>query len=98
MTEIVTQIYRSKKKEGAYLYTKLGKDLNELPQALLQQLGKLEQSMVLKLTKERKLAQADANRVIQSLEENGYYLQLPPPPESYMQGIENSKMPTKPIG
>ena len=95
--QLVTQIYRSKKKEGAYLYTVLGADLNELPAALLQQLGTLEPAMVLKLHEDRKLAQADAKKVIQSLQENGYYLQLPPLAERYMQQIENSKLTSRPI-
>ncbi|VUD69019.1 Protein YcgL [Thalassocella blandensis] len=91
--QLITQIYRSTKKEGAYLYTILGSNVNELPEALLKQLGKLEPAMVLKLNEDRKLAQADVKKVIHSLQENGYYLQLPPLQEaSYMQQIENSKL------
>ena len=90
--EIVTQIFRSKKKEGAYLYTIKGADLQELPDALLKQLGGLEPAMVLRLTPDRTLANANVEKVIQSLQEQGYYLQLPPSAESYMQSIENHKL------
>lgn len=95
--QLISQIYRSSKKEGAYLYTVMGADLKDLPEALLVQLGKLEPAMVLKLDENRKLAAADAKKVIQCLKENGYYLQMPPAAEQYMQQIENSKLTSRPI-
>ncbi len=53
-------------------------DLENLPEALLMLTGKLEQAMELDLTPERKLARADVVEVMQSLEEKGFYLQIPP--------------------
>lgn len=78
---ILCSVFRSERKEGAYLYTpfKTGHNaLADVPAELLAQLGTLTEVMKLKLTPERKLAQADAARVIQQLQEKGYYLQLPP--------------------
>jgi len=78
---ILCSIFRSERQEGAYLYTPFKTDSNalaEVPGELLAQLGTLTEVMKLKLTPDRKLAQANTTRVIQQLEEKGYYLQLPP--------------------
>jgi uncharacterized protein YcgL (UPF0745 family) len=40
----------------------------------------LQQVLELELTPTRRLAQADAVRVLEALERHGYYLQLPPAP------------------
>jgi len=70
-------IYRSTKKADAYLFVLQNDKLENLPQALLQTLGKLEYAMDIVLTEDRKLAQNNAHQVIQSLKTQGYYLQLP---------------------
>lgn len=78
---IICCVYRSERKEGTYLYTPFtaGQDsLKDLPEQLLAQLGDLTEVMKLKLTAKRKLAQANAERVMQDLNDKGYYLQLPP--------------------
>jgi uncharacterized protein YcgL (UPF0745 family) len=41
-------------------------------------------SMMLNLTGREKLASADISKVRQALEEQGYYLQVPPPVESLL--------------
>lgn len=97
MADVVVQIYRSKKKDGAYIYTRMQDGMKEIPEALQKQLAPLEASIVIKLNAERKLAQADAEKVLKSLEEHGYYLQLPPPADAYMQNIENSKLTSRPL-
>ena len=74
----ITDIYRSPKKEGLYLYVKKDQDLTELPEALIKQFGKPEFSMRIVLTKDKKLARANADEVMQSLEDKKFYLQMPP--------------------
>lgn len=76
--KIICEIYRSPKEEGMYLYVKKEEGLSRLPQDLLALFGKPQQAMVLLLTPEKKLAHADTQKVIQGLEEKGFYLQLPP--------------------
>ena len=75
-------IYRCAKKQDMYLYVLCNddgeSDLENLPEALLMLTGKLEQAMALDLTAERKLARADVVEVMRSLEEQGFYLQMPP--------------------
>jgi uncharacterized protein YcgL (UPF0745 family) len=74
-------IYRSPKKEGMYLYVDKTQDLARVPEALLKQFGKPELAMTLLLGPDRKLSQANAAEVINAIDEQGYYLQLPPRPE-----------------
>ena len=75
---MLCQIYRSAKKLETYLYTEIETPLEELPEELLKSFGRAEPAMKLKLDAERKLARADAVKVMQSIEEKGYYLQMPP--------------------
>lgn len=93
----IIDVFRCKKKEGAYIYVAKGKNLDELPEALRKQTGALEHSMTLVLTPDRKLAQADAQKVLNAIEEQGFYLQMPPRAEAYMQNIPNDKLTQKPI-
>jgi uncharacterized protein YcgL (UPF0745 family) len=76
--KIICEIYRSTKEEGMYLYVKKAEGLTKVPEQLLALFGRPQQAMVLLLTPEKKLAHADIEKVAQSLDEKGYYLQLPP--------------------
>jgi uncharacterized protein len=76
--KLITQIYRSRKEEGMYLYVKKEDGLMRIPADLLKLFGTPEPAMVLVLTPEKKLAHANVNAVIALIEENGFYLQLPP--------------------
>ena len=76
--KIISEIYRSPKEEGMYLYVRKDEGLSRVPEALLQRFGKPQQAMVLVLTPEKKLARAAVEKVIECLETQGYYLQLPP--------------------
>lgn len=71
-------IYRSAKQANHYLYVEREDEFARVPQALLTLLGKLEYVMSLELDALRNLAQADVVQVMQRLEVQGYYLQMPP--------------------
>lgn len=78
---LLCTVFRSEYKEGAYLYAPFktdGSSLDKVPDELKRGLGQLTEVMKLKLTATRKLANADPVRVMSSLDEKGYYLQLPP--------------------
>jgi len=94
MTPLLCDIYKSPKKDGAYLFVDRKQALDGLPAELLDLFGKPVKSMTLALTPEKKLARVDISKVIKALGEKGYYLQLPPPAEEYMQeiNIHNSKL------
>lgn len=94
--KIICEIYRSPKEEGMYLYVKKAEGLSRVPEDLLRLFGKPQQAMVLVLTPERKLAHASVEKVAESLESQGYYLQLPPrserDPEAERLRALNSKL------
>ena len=71
-------VYKGMRKQGAYLYVASSETLTKLPQALLGQLGELQQVMDLDLTPQVNLAAADPAAVMNSIESRGFYLQLPP--------------------
>jgi uncharacterized protein len=71
-------IYKSLKKEALYLYTTQKDDFSQLPDNCLSVLGRLEFVMALELTPERKLARENAQKVIKSLQEKGFFIQMPP--------------------
>ena len=75
---VLCVIYRGAKKADSYLYVERESDFGAVPRALLDMLGPLTWVMSLELHPQRKLAQVDILQVIQSLQQQGYYLQLPP--------------------
>jgi len=77
-------IYRSTKRDQTYLYVEKKDDFSRVPEELMQGFGKPQFSMVINLGQREKLATADIEKVKQSLEEQGYYLQVPPPVESLL--------------
>lgn len=77
-------IYRSTKREQTYLYVEKKDDFHRVPEELLKGFGVPQFSMMLNLASREKLATADITKVRQALEEQGYYLQVPPPVESLL--------------
>ena len=75
-------IYKSLKKDYLYLYIVKKDDFSRVPDALVNSLGKMEFVMDLKLSPERKLAREDVGKVIESLKEQGFFVQLPPQKET----------------
>lgn len=94
--KIICQIYRSPKEEGMYLYVKKEEGLTKVPEELLTLFGAPQPAMVLLLTPEKKLARVSVEKVAESLETQGFYLQMPPRVEqdSEMQEMraKNSKL------
>jgi len=78
-------IYKSDRKSDHYLYVEKIDDFSRVPEALLDRLQPLEWVMELELTPDRKLAQADVQSVKNQLQQQGFYLQIPPP--HYMLGV-----------
>lgn len=77
-------IYRSTKRDQTYLYVEKKDDFSRVPEELLQGFGQPQFSMLINLGQREKLAAADIEKVKQSLLEQGYYLQVPPPMESLL--------------
>ncbi len=75
---MLCDIYRSEKRTETYLYLPKDAKLEDLPEALRQGFGQATWVMELELTTDRKLARADVGSVMESLANQGFYLQLPP--------------------
>ncbi|WP_020158284.1 MULTISPECIES: YcgL domain-containing protein [Methylobacter] len=71
-------IYKSLKKEDLYLYIDKKDDFSRVPEMLFNSFGKMAFVMDIELTPERKLAREDAGKVIASLREKGFFVQMPP--------------------
>ena len=74
----LTDIYRSSKREGLYLFVPAETDLDSLPSTLMASFGKAEFSMKILLSEDKKLARADVVEVMAALENQGFFLQMPP--------------------
>jgi uncharacterized protein YcgL (UPF0745 family) len=61
-----------------YLYVEKSRGLQDVPDTLLAQFGELSPVMTLHLTPERRLARTDAALVLASIQEQGFFLQMPP--------------------
>lgn len=77
-------IYKSPRREQTYLYVEKKDDFSRVPDALLQGFGKPQLAMLLPLDGRKKLVNADLEKVKEALKTQGYYLQLPPPPEDLL--------------
>lgn len=77
-------IYRSPRREQTYLYVEKKDDFSRVPEALMQGFGKPQLAMLLPLDGRKKLVNADLEKVKDALKTQGYYLQLPPPPEDLL--------------
>ena len=71
-------IYKGTKKAELYLYIENKDDFSKVPETLFANLGVPEFVIKLDLTPERKLAREDVNKVMASLKDKGYFIQLPP--------------------
>lgn len=81
---MICVIYRSTKRDQTYLYVEKKDDFSRVPAELMTSFGEPKLAMLLPLDGSKKLVNADLEKVKQALEEQGYYLQLPPPPESLL--------------
>lgn len=85
----ICSIYRSPNEEGMYLYVDKKKGLEPVPSELLRRFGKPVLAMTLLLTPDKKLARVETKRVLEMIEEQGFYLQMPLRPELDMQELRN---------
>lgn len=87
-------IYRSLRREETYLYVDKREGVRRVPEKLLELFGRPEHLVTMLLTPEKKLARAEAARVLGEIRERGYYLQTPPAADSEMSAIaaQNSKL------
>ena len=75
-------VYRSSRKKQTYLFIPEKDNFNSVPESLLKLFGQAEFSFDFDLTSERKMVLVDSSEVIRNIQENGYFLQLPPGDDS----------------
>jgi uncharacterized protein YcgL (UPF0745 family) len=72
------RIYRSERKAETYLYLADGLAFEDLPDSLRHAFGAPAFVMRLEIGPDTRLARVDGAEVLQALEEDGFFLQLPP--------------------
>lgn len=75
----IVQVFRSRRREDTYLIVDRAEGLARVPEPLLAHFGPAEPSFTFVLTPERRLARAEPGAVLDALDAQGFYLQLPPP-------------------
>lgn len=96
MKPVICSVYRSSRKEGMYLYVPKKDALNKVPEALMGLFGHGQLAMTMLLDEEKQLARIGAEEVLKAIEEQGFYLQMPPGDEfQEMTDLarKNSKLP-----
>ena len=74
---MICYVYRSDRKRDTYLYIQNEGDFSCLPDTILTIFGPPEYVLSFDLYSDKKLSQADAAEVLNKLETDGFYLQLP---------------------
>ncbi|AHG18311.1 hypothetical protein Z042_00620 [Chania multitudinisentens RB-25] len=77
-------IYRSPKRDQTYLYVEKKDDFSRVPEDLMKSFGTPQFAMMLSLDERKKLALADIEKVKEALQQDGFYLQFPPPMENLL--------------
>jgi len=77
-------IYKSSKKAQTYLFVNKRDEFSSVPVELMRMFGTPNLVTLINLATKDKLAIADLEKVKVSLVKQGFYLQLPPPPEDLL--------------
>lgn len=76
--ERLCTIFKSNREQELYVYVPQEQGVENIPEALLERMGQLSEVMTINISPDRKLARAEATKVLGEIDENGFYLQLPP--------------------
>lgn len=85
----ICAVYKSESIQDTYLFVDRSEGFERVPQELMEKFLNPVLVTQFKLFSERKLARADAKKVMDSLEEQGYYLQMPPQQDEQLQVISD---------
>ena len=81
---MLTAVYKSKKKADTFLFIEKRDDFSKVPEPLMTMFGQPQYVMIINLAKRTQLGVADLDTSKQSLSDQGYYLQIPPPEENLL--------------
>lgn len=80
----IISIYKSSKVDELYVYVEKSSGTKSIPDALKEKMGQVIHVSDMLLTDDKKLARADADKVLSEVSNKGFYLQMPPAREEYM--------------
>jgi len=78
-------VYKTRKKEGMYLYLPKKDNFADVPEPLMEMFGRPELVTILALDKRERLGLVDKQKLIDELSEKGFYLQMPPKEENLLE-------------
>ena len=82
--KILCDVYKTSSKDEMYLYVAQQDGLSKIPDQLSEIFTRPEKAMTLILSPEKSLGRANVIDVMDSIIEQGFYLQMPPAREPYM--------------
>ncbi|WP_447928573.1 YcgL domain-containing protein [Vreelandella sp. EE27] len=88
--KLLCEIFKSSRKEEMYLYVDKRQGLEPVPEALLATFGKPVAVLTMILTADKKLARVATQDVIAAIEEQGFYLQMPPAKEEHLLDVHRA--------
>ena len=88
---MICSVFKSPMKSDTYLYVKKGEKFSSLPEPLMRVFGEPIHVMDIPLPSRRQLARVSAADLMLALEEQGYFLQLPPPEGESLLGSLKSR-------
>lgn len=92
-------VYKTRKKEGMYLYVPKKDHFEDVPKPLMDMFGRPELVTILALDKHERLGVVDKQKLVDELKDQGFYLQVPPKEENLLEthreSLGLSKMPDK---
>ena len=71
-------IYRGKRKEDHYVYLPEAGNFDAIPDKIKRLMGEFVLAMELEISEESKLANSDPKEILDRIEEQGFFLQIPP--------------------
>lgn len=89
--KILCEVFKSSRKEEMYLYVDKQVGLANVPDSLLETFGKPVAVFTMILTVDKPLARANAADIMESIKEQGFYLQMPPAKEAYLLDIHRAQ-------
>jgi len=79
--KIKCTVYKSLKKDETYVFIPTETPLSDLPDELKNVLGETEMVMSLTITPEKKMARGTGAEVMESIDKQGFHLQMPVNPQ-----------------
>ena len=82
--KILCDVYKTSSKDEMYLYVAQQDGLSKIPEQLAEIFTRPEKAMTLILSPEKSLGRANTQDVMSAINDQGFYLQMPPAREPYM--------------